>query len=91
MAWKKGPARVKEKPLQLGEHFLRHLKRDHWRLYESTFYQDSTKYRTQIDLLTEKDELVKTGNTLRKQINHLQSNIETGSRTIAPEKNCPQP
>ena len=45
---------------------------------ESTFYQGCTICRTQIDLfLTEKDELIKTQNTLRKHINHLQSYIET--------------
>ena len=78
MAWKKVPARVKEKPLQWDEHFLRHLKRDLCRWYESTFYQDCTTYKTQIDHhLIEKDKLTKTQNTLRKQINQLQSNIET--------------
>ena len=44
---------------------------------ERTFYQDCTKYKTRIELLlTEKDKLIKTANTLRKQINQLQLNIE---------------
>ena len=39
---------------------------------ESIFCQSCTKCRTQIDLLlTEKDELIKTQNILRKQINQL--------------------
>ena len=45
---------------------------------ECTIYQSCTKYRTHIGLhLTKKDELIKTKHTLRKQINQLQSNIET--------------
>ena len=44
---------------------------------ERTFYQGCTKYKTQLDFLTKKDKLIKTSNTLRKQINQLQSNIET--------------
>ena len=40
--------------------------------------QSCAKYRIHIDrLLTEIDDLIKTQNTLRKQINQLQSNIET--------------
>ena len=39
---------------------------------ESTFYQGCTMYKTLTDLLqTKKDELIKTRNTLRKQINQL--------------------
>ena len=45
---------------------------------ERTFYQGCTKDRAQVDLLlTEKDELINTQNTFRKQINQLQSSIET--------------
>ena len=43
---------------------------------ERTFYQGCTKYRAQLDLLlAEKNKLVKSPYPLRKQINHLQSNI----------------
>ena len=43
---------------------------------EGTFYQGCTKCRTQLGLLlTEKDKLIKTPNTLWRQINQLQSNI----------------
>ena len=44
---------------------------------EKTFCRSCTKYKTQNDSFqTEKEEIIKTQNTLKKRLNQLQPNIE---------------